>query len=97
MHPDDRDGFVEDIWWGVGVGLLLGVPAGIMLKVADYPSDALAAWWTFLVVTYVGLLVAAAVLATRRFLQAAGLVTGLTLSIGLAPLAVVVDIVTNSQ
>lgn len=92
-----RAEFRRGLWWGLVVGLVLGVPAGAALKAAGYPTDELYAWWALLGVAYVVVLVAAALLAVRRVRLAGGLALGATLAIALAPFLVVVDIVADSQ
>lgn len=93
----DRAEFRRGIWWGLVVGLILGVPAGVARKAAAYPSDELYAWWALLGVAYVLVLVAAALLAVRRVRLAGGLAIGATLAMALAPFLVVVDIVAHSE
>jgi hypothetical protein len=77
-------------------GLVLGVPAGAALKVAGYPSDELYAWWIMLGAVLTGMLVVSAVVAVRHLALAGGLAIGTTAGIALAPLVVVIDIVTQS-
>jgi hypothetical protein len=98
MTADELGGseFRKGLWWGLGVGLILGVPAGVALKAADYPSDELYAWWASLEIAYILILVAAALLAVRRVRFAGGLAIGTTLVMALAPFLVVADIVTHS-
>jgi hypothetical protein len=91
-----RAEFRRGLWWGLGTGLILGVPAGVALKVAGYPSDELYAWWTLLGVAYVLVLVAAALLAVRRVRLAGGLAIGATVAMALVPFLVVADIVAHS-
>jgi hypothetical protein len=98
MTADDpgRAEFRRGLWWGLGVGLLVGVPAGVALKAAGYPSDELYAWWTSLGVAYVLVLIAAALLAVRRVRLAGGLAIGATVAMAFAPFLVVADIVSHS-
>lgn len=91
-----RTEFRRGLWWGLGVGLILGVPAGVALKAAGYPSDELYAWWALLGIAYVLVLVAAALLAVRRVRLAGGLAIGTTLAMALALFLVVADIVAHS-
>jgi hypothetical protein len=78
------------------LGLVLGVPAGAALKVAGYPSDELYAWWILLGAVLAGMLVVSAMIAVRQVALAGGLAIGTTVGIALAPLVVVIDIVTQS-
>ena len=91
-----RTEFRRGLWWGLVAGMILGVPAGVALKAADYPSDELYAWWTLLGIAYVLVLVAAALLAVRRVRLGGGLAVGATVAMGLAPLLVVADVVAHS-
>lgn len=92
-----RADFRRGFWWGLVVGLVLGVPAGAALKAAGYPSDELYAWWALLGVAYALVLVAAALLAVQRVRLAGGLAIGATFAMALTPFLVVVDIVASSQ
>lgn len=92
-----RAEFRRGLWWGLVVGLILGVPAGAALKAAGYPSDELYAWWALLGIAYVLLLGAAALLAVRRVRLAGGLAIGATLAMAPAAFLVVVDIVAHSE
>lgn len=92
-----RSEFRRGLWWGLGVGLILGVPAGAALKAFGYPTDELYAWWALLGVAYVLVLVASVLLAVRRVRLGGGLAIGATFAMALAPFLVVVDIVADSQ
>ena len=91
-----RAEFRRGLWWGLAVGLVLGVPAAAVLKATGYPSDGLYAWWGSLGVAYALVLAAAALLAVRRFRLAGGLAVGATAAMVLAPVLVVADIVAHS-
>ncbi len=82
--------------WGLVVGLVLGLPAGAALKVAGYPNDGLYPWLAVLGVAFGATVIAALLMAVRRRALAGGLVVGATVSLALAPVLVVLDIVSRS-
>ncbi len=99
--PADRQpptaGSSVGIWWGVGIGLALGIPAGVALKAEGYPTDELYRWWRVLGVAYVVILAVALGAARRARRLAGGIVIGATLGVAITPCLVIVDILVHSE
>lgn len=97
---DFRAGSSSGIWpraaLGLGLGLLVGMPIGIALRAANYPSDWLYTWWWATGIACLGVLIVAAVVATRSTRMAMGLVLGVA-GVLVAPALVVMDILVHSE
>jgi|GEM_PF-6478543 len=96
VRESPTSGLAVGILWGTGIGLVLGLPTGVALRTAGYPSDKLYVWWLAMGAAYLLTLTVAVVLAQRHIRFAVGLM-GATLGSAVAPALVILEILMNSE